>query len=153
MLIKNQIYETVITDYTSEGQGVAHIEGCAVFIPNAIAGEKIRVRIEVAKKTWAAGKIVEILEKSPHRVNRECPVAKLCGGCDFWHLDYQEESRLKAERVRNCLNRIGGENLEKVEILSAPTCYGYRNKALVGYDPLSIVFLSVNDFPLLIARK
>ena len=129
MLIKNQIYETVITDYTSGGQGVAHIEGCAVFIPNAIAGEKVRVRIEKAQKTWAAGKIVELLEKSPHRVNRECPVAKLCGGCDFWHMDYEEESRLKAERVKNCLNRMGGESLEDVPILSAPTCYGYRNKA------------------------
>ena len=129
MLTKNQIYETVITDYTSEGQGVAHIEGCAVFIPNAIAGEKVKVRIEKAAKTWAAGKIVEILEKSPHRVNRECPVAKLCGGCDFWHMDYAEESRLKSERVRNCLNRLGGESLETVEILSAPTCYSYRNKA------------------------
>ena len=129
MLIKNQIYETVITDYTSEGQGVAHIEGCAVFIPNAIAGEKVTVRIEKAQKTWAAGKIVEILEKSSHRVNRECPVAKLCGGCDFWHMDYEEESRLKAERVRNCLNRIGGENLETMPILAAPDCHGYRNKA------------------------
>ncbi len=129
MLIKNQIYETVITDYTAEGQGVAHIEGCAVFIPNAIAGERVRVRIEKAQKTWAAGKIVELLEKSPHRVNRECPVAKLCGGCDFWHMDYEEESRLKADRVRTCLNRIGGENLEAVPILAAPTCHGYRNKA------------------------
>ena len=129
MLIKNQIYETVVTDYTSEGQGVAHIEGCAVFIPNAIAGERLLVRIEKAQKTWAAGKIVELLEKSPHRVNRECPVAKLCGGCDFWHMDYEEETRLKAERVRNCLNRLGGENLSEVPILAAPTCYGYRNKA------------------------
>ena len=129
MLIKNQIYETTVTDYTSEGQGVAHVEGCAVFIPNAIAGEKVKVRIEKAQKTWAAGKIVELLEKSPHRVNRECPVAKLCGGCDFWHMDYEEESRLKAERVRNNLNRMGGENLEEVPILAAPTCYGYRNKA------------------------
>ena len=129
MLIKNEIYETIVTDYTAEGQGVAHIEGCAVFIPNAIAGEKVRVRIEKAQKTWAAGKIVEILEKSPHRVNRECPVAKLCGGCDFWYMDYEEETRLKAERVRTNLNRMGGENLEEVPILAAPTCYGYRNKA------------------------
>ena len=129
MLTKNQIYEATVTDYTAEGQGVAHIDGCAVFIPNAIAGEVYKVRIEVAKKNWAAGKIVEILEKSPHRVNRECPVGKICGGCDFWHMDYEEESRLKAERVRTCLNRLAGENLEKVEILSAPTCYGYRNKA------------------------
>ena len=129
MLIKNQIYETVVTDYTAEGQGVAHVEGCAVFVPNAVAGERIRVRIEKAQKTWAAGKIVEILEKSPLRVNRECPVAKLCGGCDFWHMDYEEESRLKAQRVRQCLNRIAGEALEEIPILSAPTCRNYRNKA------------------------
>ena len=44
-------------------------------------------------------------------------------------MDYEEETRLKAERVKNCLNRLGGESLEKVDILSAPTCYGYRNKA------------------------
>ena len=129
MLIKNQIYEALITDYTAEGQGVAHIEGCAVFIPNAIAGERVRVRIEKAQKTWAAGKITEILEKSPHRINRECPVAKLCGGCDFWHMDYEEESRLKAERVKNNLNRMAGQTLTQVPILAAPTCYGYRNKA------------------------
>ena len=129
MLIKNQIYEAEICDYTAEGQGIAKIDGCVVFIPNAIAGERCRVRIEKAQKTWAAGKIVEILEKSPHRVNRECPVAKLCGGCNFWHMDYEEETRLKADRVRQALNRIGGENLEQLPILSAPTCYGYRNKA------------------------
>ncbi|MGN0998987.1 MAG: 23S rRNA (uracil(1939)-C(5))-methyltransferase RlmD [Faecousia sp.] len=129
MLNKNGIYEAVITDYTAEGQGIARIEGCAVFIPNAIAGEICRVRIEKAQKTWASGKIVEIPETSPHRVGRECPVAKLCGGCNFWHMDYAEETRLKAERVRNCLNRMGGENLTEVPILSAPTCYGYRNKA------------------------
>ena len=129
MLVKNEIYEAVICDYTAEGQGIAKIEGCAVFVPNAIVGETCRIRIEKVGKTWAAGKITELLERSPHRVNRECPVAKLCGGCDFWHMDYQEETRLKADRVRQALNRIGGEALEEVPILSAPTCHGYRNKA------------------------
>ena len=129
MLEKNHIYETVITDYTAEGMGVAKIDGCAVFIPNAIAGETVRVRIEKARKTWASGKMTEILERSPHRVNRECPTAKLCGGCDFWHMDYDEELRLKAQRVRDCLNRLAGENLSEVPILGAPSCLGYRNKA------------------------
>ena len=129
MLEKGKIYEAVISDYTAEGQGVAKIDGCAVFIPNAIAGERVLVRIEKAQKTWAAGKITEILEKSPHRVNRECPVAKLCGGCDFWHMDYEEETRMKAERVRQALNRIGGESLTEMPILSAPDCHCYRNKA------------------------
>ncbi len=134
MLEKNKIYEAVITDYTSEGQGVAKIDGCAVFIPNALKGERCMVRIEKAQKTWAAGKITELLEKSAHRVNRECPVAKLCGGCDFWHMDYEEETAMKAERVRQALNRIGGASLEEVQILSAPSCYGYRNKAQYPVD-------------------
>ena len=129
MLEKNKIYEAEIVDYTSEGQGIAKVEGCAVFVPNAIVGENCKIRIEKAAKTWAAGKIVEILERSPHRINRACPVAKLCGGCAFHHMDYEEETRMKAERVRTCLNRIGGENLEQMPILAAPTCEGYRNKA------------------------
>jgi len=129
MLNKNEIYEATFCDYTAEGQGVTKIEGCAVFVPNAIAGERCRIRIEKVGKTWAAGKIVEILEKSPHRVQRECPISASCGGCDFWHMDYEEECRLKSERVRQALNRIGGESLEEVPLLAAPTCYDYRNKA------------------------
>ncbi len=129
MLTKNQIYTAEIVDYTSEGQGVAKIEGCAVFVPNAIAGETCEIRIEKVGKTWAAGKIVKILEKSPHRINRACPVAKLCGGCDFHHMDYEEESRLKMERVRACLNRMAGENLETIPMHPAPDTTCYRNKA------------------------
>ena len=129
MLEKGKLYEATICDYTAEGQGVAKVDGCAVFVPNAIVGERVELRIEKAQKTWAAGKITQILEKSPHRVNRECPVAKLCGGCDFWHMDYAEETRLKADRVLQALNRIGGENLQQMPILDAPACHGYRNKA------------------------
>ena len=124
MLEKGKIYEAVISDYTSEGQGVAKVEGCAVFVPNAIAGERVRLRIEKAQKTWAAGKIVEILEKSPYRVQRQCPISSGCGGCDFWQMDYEEECRLKSQRVRQALNRIGGEALAEVPILAAPTCLG-----------------------------
>lgn len=129
MLVKNETYEAIICDYTAEGQGIAKIDGCAVFIPNAIVGENCRIRIEKVRKTWAAGKLVEVLERSPHRITRECPVAKLCGGCDFWHMDYAEECRLKAARVQQALERIGGENCKEIPILAAPTCYSYRNKA------------------------
>jgi 23S rRNA (uracil1939-C5)-methyltransferase len=129
MLEKGKFYEAVICDYTAGGQCIAKVDGCAVFVPNAIVGEKCTIRIEKAQKTWAAGKISELLEKSPHRVNRECPVAKLCGGCDFWHMDYEEECRLKADRVKQALNRLAGEPVEEIPFLAAPTCKSYRNKA------------------------
>lgn len=132
MLEKNKIYEATICDYTAEGQGIARIDGCAVFIPNAILGERCLVRIEKAQKTWAAGKITQLLEPSPHRVNRQCPVAKLCGGCDFWHMDYEAELELKRRRVLQALNRMAGEQLEQLPILEAPSLTHYRNKAIYG---------------------
>ena len=130
MLIKNQVYEARIVDYTADGQGVTKIEGCAVFVANGVVGDLCKIAILKANKTWALGKITQVIEKSPHRVNRECPVAKLCGGCDFWHMTYEEECRLKADRVKQNLNRLAGENLEEISILSAPTCYNYRNKVI-----------------------
>ncbi len=129
MLSKQQIYDAQITDYTAEGWGIAHVEGCAVFVPGAIAGERCRIRVERVGKTWASGKIVEITEKSPHRVQRLCPVSASCGGCDFHHMDYDEECRLKAERVRQALLRIGGEDWGPVPLLAAPVLTAYRNKA------------------------
>ena len=130
MLTKNEIYEARIVDYTADGQGVAKIEGCAVFVANGVVGDFCKIAILKANKTWALGKITQVIEKSPHRINRECPVAKLCGGCDFWHMTYEEECRLKADRVKQNLNRLAGANLEEIPILSAPTCYGYRNKVI-----------------------
>lgn len=130
MLNKSQIYRTVIEDYTSQGQGVARVEGCAVFVPNAIRGEECDIRITKAAKTWAAGEIVQIHKVSPHRVNRSCPKGKACGGCAFQHMDYEEECRLKAERVRQAMNRLGGQSLFHVDILPAPEQKAYRNKAV-----------------------
>ena len=129
MLNKSQFYEAEITDYTAEGHGVAHVEGCAVFVPGAIVGERYRLKLTKAAKAWAAGRIEEILVRSPHRVPRACPQGKRCGGCDFWHMDYEAELSLKAARVRDALNRLGGERLTQVPILGAETQVGYRNKA------------------------
>ena len=129
MLKQDQIYEARISDYTDQGQGIARVEGCVVFVPGALAGERVRVKILKAKKTWAAGALVEVVERSAHRAEPKCPVAHRCGGCAFRHMDYAGETALKACRVRDCLNRIGGEDLAEVPILAAPSCEGYRNKA------------------------
>ncbi len=130
MLKQGAIYTAAVTDYTAEGLGVAHVEGCAVFIPNAIAGEEYRIAIVHAGKNKAIGKIEEILVTSPHRIPRDCPWGKLCGGCDFRHMDYEEEQRLKAARVRDALTRLGGWDPGELSLCGAKKRSGYRNKAL-----------------------
>ena len=129
MLKKNEIYEAEFTGYTSEGLGVAHLDGMAVFVPRAIAGERCRIKILKVLKSVAYGKIEEILTASPHRVEPACPYAARCGGCVFQHMDYEEECRLKAQRVEDALRRIGGAALEAVEIHGAAEITRYRNKA------------------------
>lgn len=129
MLKKNEIYRARVTGFTSEGLGVCRVEGCAVFVPNAAPDEEYDLRIVHVGKTAAHGRIVNIITRSPDRVNRACVYAKLCGGCDFHHLTYEAELEIKRQRVLDALNRLGGQNLETLAITGATTCEGYRNKA------------------------
>ena len=129
MLKKNEIYRATVSGFTSEGLGVCRVDGCAVFVPNAAPNEEYDLRIVHIGKTAAHGKIVNIITRSPERVNRACPYAKLCGGCDFWHLTYEAETEIKRQRVLDALNRLGGQSLENLQITGAKTCLSYRNKA------------------------
>lgn len=133
---KNKIYRAAVTGFTSEGLGVCRVEGCAVFVPNAAPDEEYDLRITHVGKDAAHGKIVNIITKSSARVNRACPYAKQCGGCDFWHLTYEAECVIKAQRVLDALNRVGGQTLTAVPIAAAKTCESYRNKAQFPVAPL-----------------
>lgn len=130
MLQKNQLYTAAVSGFTSEGLGVCHVEGCAVFVPNAVQAEVYSLRIVHVGRTSAYGKIEAILSPSPHRIPRRCPYAKLCGGCTFWHMDYEAELAIKRQRVYDALTRIGGVELsmDELPILGAETTDGYRNK-------------------------
>ena len=105
---KYEIYTCTVDGYTAEGMVVARVEGMALFIPGAAAGDRLRVRIVKVLKNRAYGRIEQILEPSPARITPACPVCAKCGGCDFLHLTYEEELRLKGQRVEDALRRIGG---------------------------------------------
>lgn len=125
----NEIYRAAVSGFTSEGLGVCRVDGRAVFVPNAVPDEEYDLRITYVGKNAVHAKIEKIITKSSHRVNRLCPYAKLCGGCNFWHMDYAAECAIKAQRVLDALNRLGGQNLTEMPLTPAKTCEGYRNKA------------------------
>lgn len=131
----NDVTRAAVSGFTSEGLGVCRVDGRAVFVPNAVPGEEYELRITHVGKTAVYGRIEQIITKSPHRVNRLCPYAKLCGGCDFWHMDYAAEVEIKAQRVLDALNRLGGQSLTQMPITPAQSCEGYRNKAQFPVAP------------------
>ena len=135
-LEKGSVYTAVIDGYSSEGLGIARVNGAVVFVPHAVRGEEIDLRITKVMKTSCAGEIVKIHDPSPERMEPECPYAGKCGGCAYRHLTYPEELRAKRQRVQDALTRIGGLDLQVEEILGARNPEHYRNKSQypVGAD-------------------
>lgn len=129
MLKKNQIEEAEITAMSSDGNGIAKIDGMVVFVPYTAVGDKLKIRIVKVQKNYSFGIIEEILQPSPDRVDDHCPVYKKCGGCAFRHISYEAELRHKAEFVQSNLRRLGGLDPVMLPITPSPLVQGYRNKA------------------------
>lgn len=124
----HDIYTAPITGMTSDGAGVARVDGEAVFVPGAIVGEVCRFRIVNIGKTCAHGKLLKIETASPHRIVPDCPYYEKCGGCDYRHMDYEMECEVKRQRVYDALTRIGGVEPFDLAITGATETEGYRNK-------------------------
>ena len=128
-LLENHIYTGTVEGYSSEGLGIVRLDGAVVFVPQAIRGEEIDLRITKVMKTCAAGEVFKVKKASPERTKPECPYFGKCGGCDFQHMSYTEELWAKRQRVQDALTRLGGTDLQVEEILGAKDPTHYRNKS------------------------
>lgn len=128
MIEKNRVYRACIEGYTSQGLGVARIDGQVVFVHQALRGEDCDILILKVLKNAAFGKAVRVHTPSPHRVEPDCPYFGRCGGCDLRHMDRQEELAAKRQRVQDALHRIGGSDVT-VESIAAGEALRYRNKS------------------------
>lgn len=134
-LEKNRIYRAHIDGYSSEGLGIARIDGQVVFVHGAIRGEVCDVLVMKVLKNAAFGKIAALAEPSPARRQPDCPYYGRCGGCDFRHMSYEEELWAKRARVQDALTRIGGAEVTVEEILGAEQPLHYRNKSIYPISP------------------
>lgn len=126
---KNDRIELEITSIASTGNGVGHHGGLAVFVAGAAVGDLIDCLIIKVKKNYAIGKIMNILRASPDRMIPDCKVFPRCGGCNFRHISYDAEKRIKQQKVADALKRIGHIDIEPEEIVGAENPDRYRNKA------------------------
>lgn len=157
---KNSMHTLHIDSYTTQGFGVARLEGRVVFIPGTIRGEDWKVQLLKVQKNIAWGRGVELLTPSPERIEPDCPISGKCGGCQYRHMTYAEELRAKWDRVNDALRRLGGLSLELPPVLGAEDPLRYRNKVQlpvaqgksglsIGYfRPRSHDVLNVEDCPL-----
>lgn len=105
---KNEQHPLRIEGYGSAGEGVARLEGQAVFVKGALAGEICQVQLLKVGKSAAWGRVTQVLTPVPGRQSPDCPRYPRCGGCQLRHMTYAEELRFKRQKVQDALQRIGG---------------------------------------------
>ena len=105
---KNQIFETVIEDISENGEGIGKVDGYTLFIKDAVIGDRIRGKVVKAKKSYGFGRLLEVTDPSPFRVEPACPAAAPCGGCQLQAMSYERQLKFKEDKVRGHLVRIGG---------------------------------------------
>ena len=124
-----QIVEIVLENPAYGGDTIGRLpDGRAVFVPFALPGEKVKIRIVTNKKKYARGVLVEILEPSPHRIQPNCQHFTICGGCHYQHVAYEQQLDIKHRILRDQLERIGRiENPVIEPVTPSPNKFNYRN--------------------------
>lgn len=126
---KGQDYEITIHGLGSSGEGVGRYEGFTVFVPFALPEEVVIARITLVKKNYAVGELVTVKVPSPHRITPRCEVYERCGGCQLQHVSYEEQLRLKTQKVKDVVERIGKQDPSVVQPAIGPKePWYYRNK-------------------------
>lgn len=128
--LQGELIEVTITDLSDTGDGVGRWDERVVFVPDTVTGDRALVRLVHVKPKYAHGKLIQLLQSSPHRIRPNCIVADKCGGCQWQHIDYQYQLEAKRHQVIQALSHIGGFQQPPVDpVLAGPSPLGYRNKA------------------------
>ncbi len=125
---KNEEYIVDIIDNGYQGEGIAKIDGMVVFIPQAIKGEKVKIKILKVTTSHSFAKILEIIEKSEIRMEEDCNTYSKCGGCTMRHIDYDNTIKIKKNSVESTLKKALGREIKVSEVLKMEEPFFYRNK-------------------------
>lgn len=129
---KNDIVEVLFEDLTHEGAGVAKVDGYPIFVQGALPGEKAKIKVMKANKGYGFGRLMEIIENSPYRVEVTTEDYHKYGGCQLQHMSYEGQLEFKEKQVREVMTRIGKlEDVKVHPIIGMENPTHYRNKAQV----------------------
>ncbi len=131
-LAANDKVTLTISDIAFGGEGVARPDDFVVFVPFVAVGEVVEAELTELKKRFARARLLRVLTPSPERAQPACRYFGECGGCQYQHLSYPAQLRLKHKQVCDLFQRIGGLAPELVApVVPCPQPYGYRNRIMI----------------------
>ena len=118
-----------ITGVAHGGHGVSRIDGQVCFVPYALPGDTVEVRVVRQARGVLWGAIDKLVEPSPHRCAPCCPYFGACGGCMWLHFAYPGQAEWKQRIVKDALERIAGVTADVVWVEDEILRLGYRTRA------------------------
>ncbi|MCP4401236.1 MAG: 23S rRNA (uracil(1939)-C(5))-methyltransferase RlmD [bacterium] len=112
------------------GEAIARVDkGMVVFVRGGIPGDRGIVEIIKRKRRFATGKLVELLESSPLRIEPRCEYFGRCGGCKWQYLKYEDQLKFKQQQVLEAFRHIGKlQEIRVNDIIGMESPWYYRNK-------------------------
>ncbi|HSI82781.1 MAG: class I SAM-dependent RNA methyltransferase [Candidatus Methylacidiphilales bacterium] len=127
------------------GDGVGRLDGRVIFIPFTAVGDTVDAKVTEVHPRHAKAGNVRVVTPSPARETAPCPYYTQCGGCQYQHMSYAEELRLKTQQVRETFTRIAKiKEANVLDILPSPEPYGYRNRITVHAEGGRVGFRSTD---------
>jgi len=121
-----------IDDIAFGGEGVARVKDFVIFVPFVVVGEEVEVEIIEVKRKFARARLLRVLRPASERVAPPCAYFGQCGGCQYQHIDYAAQLRLKHKQISDLFQRIGGLANTAIEpVIPCPRPYGYRNRIMI----------------------
>jgi 23S rRNA (uracil1939-C5)-methyltransferase len=124
--------EADIVDLAVDGRGIARVDGKAVFIDGALPGERVRYRVYRRRRQMDEGLLIEILHRSPDRVDPRCMHYGVCGGCSLQHLAAPAQLAAKQAQLLDTLEHVGRVRPQRVLAPLAGPAWSYRRRARLG---------------------
>jgi len=118
-----------IDTLSHDGRGVAHVDGKAVFVPGALAGEQVRAQRIRRHRGYDEARLLEVITPSAARVTPRCEYFGTCGGCALQHLDHDAQLEAKQGLLLESLRRIGGVAPATILDPLAGAVWHYRRRA------------------------
>lgn len=111
---------------------MARVEDFVVFVPFVALGEEVEAELTEVKKRFARGRLLRVVRASAERVEPACRYFRECGGCQYQHLSYESQLRLKHKQVCDLFERIGALDRSVVApVIPCPSPYAYRNRIMI----------------------
>ncbi len=123
-----------IESMAHSSSAISHHDGKVIFVDNVCPGDEVKAEVYDDRGSFAYANVTEVIKESELREkNPPCKLHKVCGGCQWQQINYQEQLFYKRQNIIDLVrkaklkNPLPSHSLVK-EVMGMKEPWRFRNK-------------------------